>query len=330
MNNKITKKRLSDFLAYEWIIMLICIALVIIAWELIYTLSSVRLAKGQVFQYFYDTNISAQNDSALLELTKKDKTFSFDVLDIYGEGLLEDKNVLSIRTSTHEAKVIFSDTTTSSKEDEYKVRPANKIIDVYPTYCFEDNKGGVVYDAKNYLKGFLKEGKTDVTVYENLDEEKIKLNYNERLKGDNRYKAGELNESMEYDRIKRLCECVGFIEKVLKYDDTLTEDEKLFYSYKRFEETINTTTGAKESDYGEQTVARYGLKVNKLVGGELDSAQYFRFNDSEKTGTGDIVLILFNYTAEQKDLAYESLSFVTTIIKNFASPETLDKINGVN
>ena len=43
MNNKISKRRLSNFLAYEWILMIVVALAAIVVWELIFSFSSVRL-----------------------------------------------------------------------------------------------------------------------------------------------------------------------------------------------------------------------------------------------------------------------------------------------
>ena len=61
MDNKLTKKRLSDFLAYEWILTIIIAVAAIVVWELVYTMSAVRLTVGQAFKYYYDEKASTIN-----------------------------------------------------------------------------------------------------------------------------------------------------------------------------------------------------------------------------------------------------------------------------
>lgn len=318
------RKRLSNFLAYEWIVMIVVALAAIIAWELIFSFSSVKLSSGQVFEYYYDSNVSSSNDEAFSSMLKREQTFSFDVLDFYGTDNTKDAAVLSNRLITHELKAIFSDLYTSSKKEEYQSYSANKIIDVYSMYTYEDAKGGIVYSAKDYLSKFLKEQGKDPLCFENLSKDKIKENFIERLGSDNRYRAGEISEQDEYQRIEKLCNETRFLEKVLKFDDAQTKESSIFYRYTKYEDAKNTFTLIEiPSDENEQEW-RYGLNLSRLVGGDMDSAQFFRLIDTEKKG--DIVLLMFNYGIYHEDMQFETISFVNTIIRQFASPSLLQNI----
>jgi hypothetical protein len=54
MDNKITKNRLSNFLAYEWIVIIIVCVVLIFVWEIVYTVGAVRLTAGQKFNFYFD------------------------------------------------------------------------------------------------------------------------------------------------------------------------------------------------------------------------------------------------------------------------------------
>lgn len=329
MSNKVGRRKLSDFLSYEWIVMIVVILIAILSWELVFSFLSVRLNSGQVFEYYYDTNVSSSNDESLLSMFEKEGTFSFDVLDVYSTDNTAEAMVLSSRSATHELKAIFSDLYTSSKEGEYQSYSANKIIDVYSTYTYEyeDGKGGIVYAAKEYLTKFLKEENGNPLDYSQLDEQKIKDNFHARLNKDNRYRAGEISEQDECDRIKKLCEETVFMLKTLKYDEGLTAEQSLFYKYTKYQDALNTGSLADTTGYESEKECRYGLNVSRLTGGEKDTAQYFRLTDSEKKG--DIVLLMFNYGIYHEDMQFETISFVNTIIRKFASIETVSAIESV-
>ena len=63
MDNKLTKKRLSDFLSYEWIIILVAIIAAIFVLELIYTVSATRITTGQKFTFYLDQDIYTYESS---------------------------------------------------------------------------------------------------------------------------------------------------------------------------------------------------------------------------------------------------------------------------
>ncbi len=329
MNNKISKRRLSDFLSYEWVVMIVVIMVAIFSWELIFSFVSVRLNSGQVFEYYYDSNVSSYNDEALRAMLKKEQTFSFDVLDVYSTDNTAEAMVLSSRSATHELKAIFSDLYTSSKKGEYQSYSANKIIDVYPTYTYEyqEGKGGIVYAAKEYLSKFLTDTNGNPLNYAELNEQKIKDNFHSRLSKDNRYRAGEISEQDECDRIKKLCKETEFMLKTLKYDESLSAENSLFYRYTKYQDALNTGSLTQTPGAENEVECRYGLNVSRLIGGEKDTAQYFRLVDSNKKG--DIVLLMFDYGIYHEDMQFETISFVNTIIRGFASLETVAAIESI-
>ena len=97
MDSKITKKRLSNFLSYEWIVLIIFCVLSIIVWELVYTMTSVRLTVGQKFKFYYDYDLYSGANSTLVSHLKEDEAFSYDVQNISAEWLLEANDLLSTR-----------------------------------------------------------------------------------------------------------------------------------------------------------------------------------------------------------------------------------------
>lgn len=328
MDSKITKKRLGDFMSYEWVLMIALVVAIILFWELIYTVSAVKLTTGQNFYYYYDQNVDYKNYNALYETLNDGKTFSFDVKKITVEEIIKgNDDVLTTRLSAQEGDAIITDFSSSATEGEYPSNRANFIVDNYSIYTFEDEEGGIIYDAKNYLKSFLLEGKTDPLDFESLDREKIARNFNERAKNrvyKNSIEANEISVSDEYQRIKKLCSETAFLEKVVKYDDTLPENESLFYRYTRFEQTVKTAKDQKsieweKSQYEKNKECRYALKTSKLVGGEDKkvNSTYFNINGSSEF----VVIELFNFKKYQEDLQFESISFINRIIREFSNIE---------
>lgn len=314
MDNRITKKRLSDLLSYDWILIIVVAVAAIILMELLFTFTSVRTTEGQRFNYFYDENVSSDNDGVFIETVNRNNLFSFDIKEISSEALTSDYNVLSVRLSTYDGDVIFTDTFDSGEEGA-SVR-AKTIIDGFKMFTFGDDtdEESILYNAKKYLSGFLADGKTDVSDYANLDENKISENFNVRA-GERVYRndinAGLISVKDEYARIKKLCEEVAYFQKVLDYDKT-RGDDSIFYSYKRFEQAAANGEEVP-TEYEQAAPKNYGINLTKL-GEKARNTFYVR----NKNNSAAVVVLAFDFKAQIPDLQYETLSFINAIIRNYA------------
>ena len=141
MDNKITKRRLSDFLSYEWILMTVIAVVAVILLELLYTMAGVRLTTGQQFKYFFDQSISG-NASSVNRLLKDDETFSYDVLKVSSEGLISSYNVLSVRLEIQDGDVLFTDCkdpaegVANPEEVEDRTIRLKQVVDSFNVYSF--------------------------------------------------------------------------------------------------------------------------------------------------------------------------------------------------
>ncbi len=342
MDNKLTKSRIANFFAYEWIVLILIAIVGIVAWELLYGITAVRPTVGQQFKYYYDYDIYSPGASGLHDELRSRGAFSYDVLKFDMESLTADYDVLSTRLSIQEGDAIFSETLPDKKKedlkkDEYNTCRANNLIDNYNIYDFDT----LVKDAKAYLSQFLKTTGEDPLVYENLDEAKMDAHFLARNGKDNRFRSDEEKASgkiQERGRIKKLCVDTLFLEKVLDADtqlkNTLTDEEyavqSYFYSYRKYEQTYYTTEDNAEykQDYknlfDKQTVKRYGLKMNKLTSddpADKKVSDYMQISGSDGS-VDNVVLLVFNFKEEQPALQYETISFTSQLVRMFS-----DKFN---
>ena len=331
MDNKLTRKRLSDYLSYEWILMIIVIVAAIVLWELVYSVSAVRLGSGQQFKYYYDENIVAGSDGGLFDLIIGDednKTFSYDVLDVSYEQLSSQYNVLSVRLSVYEGDAIFTDST----EDENGASRFKTIVDGNSVYTYD----GLFTDGVNYLSTFLKaefssasyeERVNLVYDYNNLDEEKIEARFIERMKGDNRFRSDAQKaegKELEKGRIKKLCLEMKKFGYLLEYG----KENGLFETYTKYEYTLANADDRDKENYqkavnreieeGRENAA-YGLKADKLTGGKSVS-EYLRVSGKD-TAEG-VTLVLFDFynvkEAKLYDLQFETVSFINKLVEEFS------------
>ncbi len=316
MDNKLTKRRLSDFFAYEWIITIVAAVVVIIVMELIYTVAATRLSTGQQFKYYLDEDLYVYDGSAYeiynllgVETGKNGKTFSFDVLSVESENLTSSYNVLSVRLSVQEGDAIF----TSAKEKEDGSVRAKTIIDQFPVY----NLQLLLDSAKEYIAQFKVGG--------NLDENKIRAYFDERMKGDNRFRTEaekEAGRQNEIGRIVKLAADVEDFETLM----TIGEEKGLFYKYTKYEQAATNEDNEnaraayeKEKTDGRENVV-YGINMGALTHApektdKKNVSDYLKLSD----GTAEnVVLILFDFSSYQYDLQFECISFVNTLVKEFS------------
>ena len=315
MDNRITKRRLSDFLAYDWILMIVAIMALIFLWEVIFTSAATRLSVGQKFKIYRDEGLYASDNTNLIALLgaadgENGKTFSYDVLSVESESLTSSYNVLPTRMSVRDGDAIF----TSSVETD-GVSRVRTIIDDYPVCDFNELKE----NAKAYLNQFVVEN-GDIYNENDYDEAKIRAYFNERMDGDKRFKTEDALEKGRRDeigRIKLLAKNVKDFEKLLAY-----ENQDIFYKYIRYEQAHNSDPEDEElAGYYEQEKAKgarvFGLNIAALTGGTNNPSDYFKLMGTDKAD--NVVLVLFDFTKYQPDLQYETISFTVTLVKEFSN-----------
>jgi len=323
MDNKLTKRRFSDFMSYEWILMLIVAVVAIVVWELAYTIGSVRLSVGQQFKYYYDETISSATSNDFYSLLVEDETFSYDVIELDYEALTADYNVLSVRLSIQEGDILVTDSKKpedGSTGSQRYIR-AKTAVDTHDYNIYSLDL--MLSDACSYLKGFLKDGATGENPelsYDNLDEGKIESYFLERMKKDNRFRKAEekaVGIALEKQRIKKLTEEVSDFKKFLD-----TAPEEAFFRYTKFEQSamlaeekekpMFETALQREIDEGREN-ARYGINAVALTGGEHDPSEFFKMKDADTAK--DVVIMAFNFLSYQPHLQFETISFMNTVIR---------------
>ncbi|MBQ8426780.1 MAG: hypothetical protein IJX16_03345 [Clostridia bacterium] len=317
MDNRITRRRLYNFLSYEWIVMIVVAVACILAWNLIFTMTSVKLTVGQDFKFFYDETIDSNTSGNIYTLFEKQDdpertVFSYDLLKIGHETLQEQYNVLKERMSVQEGDIIITDATEPADDAENKDVRAKTIIDTYPTYDFISLKE----DAEEYLAQFLKDGLTedaDVTDFNNLDGSKIEEVFRERMRKDNRYRSeGQKQEgiALEKERIEDLC------KEVKRFRHLLNQGDEYFFMYKRYDQII--TEENKETlnadEYRKKGVRPYGLKVEALSGGEGKDSPSKYFKKIGADDAKDVVILVFDLKKYQPHLQFEAIAFINAVV----------------
>ena len=328
---KITKKRLSDFLAYEWIFIIFICVIAVIGVNLIYTMTSVSLTVGQQFKIYYDYDIYQGCSRVVSEQLRKDEALSFDVLELTSENLLEADDMLFARYSTHDGDLFVTTTSDRGKDLATKTQLAKTRVDSYDFYIYEN----LYKEAKTYLRTMLKDGlavNQELELnYANLDPQKIEQGFNERLGKDNRFRKSQKQEGLRLEkmRIERLCKEVEDFGKLLKLSD------EYFFTYTKYEQIVEKAEkeGNKTSfdtykpaydleSTSERANARYGLRVDVLAKNypseDKDLTEILR-TSGDTPSSENIVIMVFNFREHQPELQFETISAINSIVRSFST-----------
>lgn len=349
MDNRITKKRLSDFLSYEWILMIVIAVVAIVVWELAYTIGGVRLTVGQEFKYYYDQSVVAVNDYGILNKVGRN-TFSYDVLKLDSEALTAEFNVLSVRLSIQEGDILFTDSvgideTDPDKKKTVNIRAQNN-VDSYGMYSLDELHA----DSVNYLKAnFLKNDystATDLSSFVGVEQEdgtvsyaqyidgaKLETTFRQRMKGDNRFrKEDQIQQGIQLEtaRINKLIDETKFFGNFLKNSSADT-----FFTYTKYEQSLRFAENQNNQNLVEQYKnqieaekqagrenAKYGINLGAFEGrADCESpSNYFRVSGSGEDTAKNVVMMAFNFRSFQPHLQFETISFMNTIIRAFTVP----------
>lgn len=326
MDNRITKKRLGELFGYDWLILVVIILLVVLVSEFLFGFFATRVTTGQYFKILYDEDIYYESFDLLANEFEKDKTLSYDVIMWDAEDVVKNTNILRQRYAIQEGDLLI----THQIPDESGKTRIGDYVDEFFMYAFED----LFDDGLNYIESFLKDeyGELDdeskkqkAYDFNNLDKEKIKAHFSERMKKDNRYRWDEEKKALgvidEYGRIERLC------KEVRDFETVLTEGKKigLFYEYTLYKQTVEHPLTEKEGKeyeplYQEQINngrenLSYGLKAEKLSGGigKFDPSAFFKIEGNSTAK--DVVILVYDFLKYQPDLQFETISALNTIVR---------------
>ena len=138
MDARITKKRLSQMLSYDWIKILACIAAGIFLWSLIFTTTAARLNPAQTFTvYAYiGTNPTGEFSSKVTSRSALSGGFSYDVIET---------SVVDLTTAGNQAYTLL--------EARMGVQEGNAAFVSPRSYEIDDGKGGKI--SRTYTEDLL-------------------------------------------------------------------------------------------------------------------------------------------------------------------------------
>lgn len=324
MDARITKQRLGNLLSYDWLKMLVTIAIFVFLVVLLFTMTATRVTNAQTFTVYAYNGLSAgKRFNTLAGTLKDDHILSYDTLETEAELFTDESryDMLSLRRSTGAGDVMFiSDVWTYKTDDDGNLLDEDgKIVDSTEDAAVETTSAlysiamgaaassleegyGSVYDTRffmqacgEYLVSFFGE---DLENNNTPDEAAVRASFLERNSGDKRYKNDEAREKGIADERQRLID--------LKDDYLFVRDlfDRGVYSHTVYEGT---------NDDGETYEMALGINVGGL-GGISDLVYY---NDSELRAVTDKLNLIFFFNGEQNGMLYESVTFLRYLYEEY-------------
>ena len=328
MDAKITKKRLSRMLSYDWVKMVVIAAAIIILWTLIFTMTATRITPAQQYTVFnYDGNLSfrfTKFEDAYDEAYEKG-IFSHEVLentkfDMTTAGS-DIHTVMDARMQTDEGDAIFVskqwDPDTGVEQEDgtvkYEYTYLQTFIARYSYYLYDIND--YLAYMETYLNGYYKnaQGNPD---YRNgvLDVEKVEADFREREKGDKRFKTEK----------QKKAGVLKDIERIEKYRAALIQFNE--YVDQGVIALEYTTIKAKDEN-GEEVVIldnkAYSINLcpTEATSGLKDYVAYIKTEKDEEGAdvrvetAANMQLCLFDLSGVNKNFLGENLIFINQVVE---------------
>lgn len=328
MDARITKQRLGNLLSYDWLKMLVTIAIFVFLVVLLFTMTATRVTNAQTFTVYAYTDVSAGRDfNSLADKLKNENVLSYDILETTAEKFTEDSqyDMLSLRRSTGEGNVMFISDVWTYKTDEdgnYLDDKGNVVGSAEDAAVEEvstlfslamgaasksvEDGYGTVYDTRfylqscrDYLVSFFGE---DLENNSTPDENKVRASFLERNSGDKRYRSDASREQGIADERKRIAD--------------LRED--YLFVMGLFENgTYSHTEYTDENTQGETFTSALGVNIGRL-NNISDLAYYTGSDDKAHTDALNLVFFYNNYHSAN-GMLYEGVTFLRYLYEEYSA-----------
>ena len=321
MDAKITKKRLSDFLSYDWLKMVGIAVGFIVVWALVFTTTATRIIPSQSFGiYTYKGALGGAGYIRYAEM----EDLSYEVIKIDAQDSMKtagDDNILTImetRLAVDEIDVAF---TSDAGEGFYQYQTPEG--ETKKTTCLEDfiyRYYGYTYrlDGENgYLAGmaaYLNTYYGENYQTGELDKAKVESDFLARIKAnkDKRYKKqAEINEGIK-----------GEIERITAYRNSLVE----FYGYlEKGYISLTEKTLYMQNHSGEIQAVTGVYSINLCPNDKMKSLvdDVYYYVEDEETGdvktAANMNIVLVREAEVESGFEYEKISFVNHIVRKHCS-----------
>lgn len=309
MDAKITKQRLGNLLAYDWLKIVVCIAAAVALLSIFFTMVGTRPTDAQTFEVYAYTDVKGGEDFLKLgDILKENGTFSYDILETNTNSFSDNayaSSAYTARRAAGEGTAMFV-TDFTVKDENGKVTSESTLKTMtsrndgtcYGLYA--GGESGGVWDTEYFLEVWCKEylgNFYDTETFEKLPDfdaraEEHFLNRNGK---DKRFRSASKKQDGIASEKKRI--------EDLKEDYLAVKDA--FAAGKLSHRKVSYTDGERSA----------AIDISGLHGG-IDKLVY-RTVDGARTAD-DVVLVLFyNERGKGNDLRMETVSFLRFLVDTY-------------
>ncbi len=316
MDAKITKSRLGNFLAYDWLKIILFVVIAVFALWVLFTSVATRPRDDQQYEIYGYLGLEQGGDGiSLSDRLAEEKCFSYDVLDVTFE-VFNDKQygsaAYTARRAAGQGKAMFVAGQNYTLKDQDGVEHTENYLNDFVSSCIsgEGETGeqlnplfdlpAFMSECEEYLTGVFGETWRENNV---PDEARVKELFLARNDGDKRFRSATKKEAgiaMERERLLKLREdylsvSAALEEGTISYKDYLSKGGKTY--------TVALNVG--------------GLaRLSNLV-------YYNRTTEEGKTErtAEDVYLVLFYNGEKSTDLKFEGISFIRWLVENYGAQE---------
>ena len=323
MDNKITKARLTNLLAYDWIKILVLVLAVVLVWSLAFTIGAPRASVGQMFNVFYYGDFSyTQGPGTINSVAQKAGAYSYDVLDVDSREIFTDyyATIMAAVDAAHEGDIMI--TTDSADKIEKCNSEFRNFIDGYGVSVYDYDS--LIKDAKNYcLVNNFVVLQADGSYA--LNERAISDYFANRMQKDPRFKKIE-SEKYKKGVLDEIARIKSVWNNAVILEDCLTNHPEIRYNYARYTQLVKSDPESYTDEvYLNSKELTYGINLGALTGGPVDvNSEYSKAIIDDKgemisASANSIVICVFNYLPHQPDLQFETLGFVNFMIARYSN-----------
>ena len=303
MDAKITKQRLGNLLAYDWLKILAAIVAAAVVLSLLFTMVGTRPTEAQTFEVYAYTDVGTGDDFYGLSDNLKKKAFSYDILKVTTENFSDDgyaSTVFTARRAAGEGSVMFiSDV--DEFDEEGKLTRRSSLYTMSENAVLTESRHGGYYDteyfmalSRAYLQRFFGEDLSGP-----LNEEEAEEEFLSRNAGDKRFRSAEnklLGIGQEKERLQGLREDYLVVEGALA-------SGKLAH---------------RKVTYGEGDAAVTYSPAFDVTALDQITKLFYRAGGEAPTAEGLCVMLIYNDYGKGASLAYDTLSFLSYLVETYA------------
>ena len=324
MDAKITKKRLSQMLSYDWMKMVLTAAGMIIVWTLALTITATRIMPSQAFGVYAYMGTTVTDKFSNLP-TRTQNLFSYEVIerkteDINTGGDEYALQIMEARLTTEEVDVLFAPHVAGGSIQytlDGETQSTTYLEDfLYRFYNYAhrlDGENGYLKQMENYLNEYYK---GDYTNPNNLDKQKVETDFRAKVKEtkDKRYKTEEQIQAGVQGELDRFAK---YRQAYADFNDYL---DKGYIALQELTLYFTDSKGAVTPITGAFSI---NLCPDETLMGELKKEVYYRVTDEEtsetKSAIQDMNLIIIKDQTKNAGFEFERLSFVTYLVQTYCS-----------